>query len=551
MKIKNFLSLLTISLTLMACTETEYKEAENYQLPGITLDSCVVASGNSLTAYMTVDKGEAFFNHSVLLLVYDAKDLSKALSTINVELKEDRLQKVQKTFTVPDTDDEYIVSAVLKTEKNSFKTRSLFVSLANMTAEGYLHLWGQPRYLEDVRYEGRAYPSKYATDDIALHFSELRRFYILVKAAMKGRPVEVRVGNHVYPVVWDSGNFSEEEKETADCMIEVTMTDIEPGIYDVALHWPGVELPLSKKIRILPLKAEEEETTPLSQFADLPDDAQASFRIGDKMYYYSKMESRTLVSCDLNTKEWAKLKDVDFDISEMVAIGSKAYGITEIYKPYGGNSSSVQNKLYEYNPQTDTWKELTDLPVKGEIFGMKVFAAGGNVYICGGYYAGTDKQCMEAWKYDVSNGQWTRVADRPTEQRVMQTGNGETYGYFMTPQGFLWVYDSSKNEWHRETQLTSVYLSSNQEQCLLEHDGKLFYAGDAGNTDVDSGNPAIYNYDFQTKKWELLGLYSIRTLDSAILTATFHKDKLILGPMLKQAGYPGATCMHFINFDIK
>ena len=99
--------------------------------------------------------------------------------------------------------------------------------------------------------------------------------------------------------------------------------------------------------------------------------------------------------------------------------------------------------------------------------------------------------------------------------------------------------------------MTSVYLSSNQEQCLLEHDGKLFYAGDPGNTDFDSGNPAIYNYDFQTKKWELLGLYSIRTLGNAILTATFHKDKLILGPMLKRADYSGTTCMHFINFDIK
>ena len=113
MTIKKFLSLFAIFLTLMACTETEYKETENYQLPSITLDSCVVASGNSFTAYMTVDKGEAFFNHSVLLLVYDAKDLSHALSAINVELKEDRLQKVQKTFTVPATDDEYIVSAVL------------------------------------------------------------------------------------------------------------------------------------------------------------------------------------------------------------------------------------------------------------------------------------------------------------------------------------------------------------------------------------------------------------------------------------------------------
>lgn len=555
---KKFLSLSAIFLVLMACTKDEYKKAEDYELPSITMDSCVVASSNSFTAYMTVDKGKSFSNHSVQLLVYDAKDVSRALSTINVELGEDRVQKVQKTFTVPDANDQFIVSAVLKTEKNSFKSRSLFVSQANMTAESYLLLWGQPRYMEDVRYEGRAYPYKHATDDIALHFSSMRRLYIVVKASMQGKPVEVRVGNHIYPVIWDDLLYSEEEKDVKDCFMEVTMTDIEPGIYDVALHWPEAELPLPKKIRILPLKAEEEETVPFSEFKDQPYDAKASFRIGDEMYYFTNMEFKTLVSCDLNTKTWTKHKDVDYDISQMVAIGSKAYGITEIYKEYVAENETVQNKLYEYNPQTDSWKDLGDLPVKGEIFNMRMFTAGGNVYICGGqfidddhstYYAKTE--CMETWKYDLSSGQWTRVADRPTGENVMQMGSGETNGYIMTPHGFLWVYDSNKDAWTKVSQLTSVYLSNNWGQCLLEYDGKLFYVGHPGGTDMDSGNPCIYSYDFKTRQWELLGLYDVSVLGNAILTATFHNDKLILGPMLKYMDYPGATCMHFFNFDLK
>ena len=555
---KHFLALFAIILMLMACTKEEYKEAEQYALPSITMDSCVIASDNSFTAYMTVDKGEAFFKHSLQLLVYDAKDVSHALSTINVELGEDRLQKVHKSFTVPVTDDQYIVSAVLKTEKNSFKSRSLYVSMAKMTAEGYFRLWGQPRYPEDVHYEGRAYPYKHETDDIALHFSSSRRFSILVKAAMKEKPVEVRVGNHIYPVVWDSRMYSDSELETTDCTMEVTMTDIEPGIYDVALHWPDAEIPLPKKIRILPLKAEEEETTSFSDFVNLPSDAKASFRIGDEMYYFSNWGTKTLVSCDLNTKVWTKHKDVDFYISDMVTIGSKAYGITEIYKEYVAENETVQNKLYEYNPQSDSWKDLGDLPVKGEIFNMKMFTADGNVYICGGqfpddghktYYIYTE--CMETWKYDLSSGQWTRVADRPTEENLMQMGSGETNGYLMTPHGFLWVYDSNKDEWTKVSQLKAVYLSNNWGQCLLEHDGKLFYVGHPGSTDIETGNPCIYSYDFKTRTWELLGLYDVMPLGTAILTATFHNNKLILGPMLKRMDYPGATCMHFFNFDLK
>ena len=551
---KKFLSLSAIFLVFVACTKDEYKEAEDYELPSITMDSCIVASSNSFTAYMTVDKGRSFSNHSVQLLVYDAKDVSCALFTINVELGEDRLQKIQKTFTVPVVDDQYIVSAVLKTEKNSFKSRSLFVSLAKMTAESYLLIWGQPRYQEEVRYEGRAYPYKHATDDIALHFSSSRRLYILVKQALKGKPVEVRVGSHIYPVVWDSSLRDDE----SDTMMEVTMTDIEPGVYDVALHWPEAEIPLPKKIRILPLKAEEEETVPFSEFKDQPYDAKASFRIGDEMYYFTNMEFKTLVSCDLNTKTWTKHKDVNYDISEMVAVGSKAYGITEIFKEYGASCESVQNKLYEYNPQTDSWKDLGNLPVKGEIHDMKIFAAGGNVYICGGQfpddknyytYNFTYTPCMEMWKYDISNGQWTRVADRPTGENVMQTGSGEANGYIMTPHGFLWVYDSNRDVWERVSQLTSVYLSNNWGQCLLEHDGKLFYVGHPGGTDIDNGNPCIYSYDFKTRQWELLGLYDVMTLGTAILTATFHNNKLVVGPMLKYSY--NATCMHFFNFALK
>ena len=76
---KKFSSLFAIFLLLIACTKEEYKEAEDYVLPSITMDSCVVASDNSFTAYMTVDKGKSFSNHSVQLLVYDAKDVSRAL----------------------------------------------------------------------------------------------------------------------------------------------------------------------------------------------------------------------------------------------------------------------------------------------------------------------------------------------------------------------------------------------------------------------------------------------------------------------------------------
>lgn len=543
---KKILSLFAIFLTLMACSKEEYKEAVNYELPSILMDSCVVSSSNSFTAYMTVDKGESFSNHSLQLLVYDAKDLSNALSTTNVELGEDRVQKVQKTFNVPATDNEYLVSAVLKTEKNSFKSRSLMVSLSKMTTESYLRLWGQPRYVENSGHEAGD-PSKYATEDIALHFSTRRRFGIIVKAAMKGQPVEVRVGNHIIPINLEDWSGTVNLDNEKDVVFEVNMPDdIEPGTYDVALHWPDAELPMLKKIRILPLKAEEEATPSFSEFADQPYGARASFRIGDKMYYYTQVPS-ILVSCDLNTKEWTRLNDVPYDnIRELVSIGSKAYGIIESVVYHDDNIHySIQNELCEYDSNTDKWRKLADIPVEGGVLNRKMFAAGGNVFICGGILPNTNIDCMEIWKYEISKGKWTRVADSPTEEPVLKTGNGDTNGYFITQNGHLWVYNSSKNEWNREARLMPVYYSYTNQYCLLEYNDKLFLVGHKNNS-------SIYSYDFKTKNWELQGIYNFNSSSLAYnLTSTFHKENLILGPMLEDPGSPFVTNMTFLNFDLK
>jgi hypothetical protein len=136
------------------------------------------------------------------------------------------------------------------------------------------------------------------------------------------------------------------------------------------------------------------------------------------------------------------------------------------------------------------------------------------------------------------------MADRPTKHTVMQAGSGETNGYFMTPEGHLWVYDSNNDVWSKGAQLTPVYDSTKLYQCLIEHDGKLYYAGTHENS-------SIYVYDFTNKSWELLGLYGDTTIAPYMLTGTFHNGKLILGPMLEYAGYEGAKSMTFFNFEMK
>lgn len=534
-----YLSLLTPILMLLSCTE--HKDAVDYVLPEIKIDSCVVASNHSLVAYLTVDKGETFSKHSAQLLVYNTQDVNTPMSVIPVELGAERLQKIQKTIPLSGSGNEFLLNALLKTERNSFKSAPVFVNLVKMTFDGYLHLWGQPRYLYMHVFGGP--DQMFETDDVALHFSDRRGFVILVKKSMEGRPVEVKIGDQIIPASWDTGYVGD---KGSDGHLWVEIPKLAPGTYDVALHFPEVDLPLPKKIRVLPGKLEVEETATFEQFRDLPNGFDTYFRIGDKMYYYDGMYDQRLVCCDLNTKQWTRLSSSNCALKRMVSLGSKAYGITEFYENTPGDGS-VQNQLYEYDPATDTWSYLADLPVKGQTFQMQLFAAGGHLYICGGYtrmdsFKWTPQTDLTAtWRYDITQKEWEQVADVPTND-IKQIGCGDTYGYILTNRGVLWVYDTRSDAWTRETQLRAAYPSSNRYVSLFEHDGKLYYAGNLDNS-------CIYSYDFGTKQWDLLALYGYNSINDYCLPATIHNGKFIIGP--RTSNYYLSPCMYFLNFNIQ
>lgn len=397
----------------------------------------------------------------------------------------------------------------------------------------YLELWGEPRYVDNVYGEGGAWPEKFATDEVAMHYSSSRDLNIYLRNSRRGDPVEVRVGSHIYPVDWTTATPINDYD-----YVRIIMTDIMPGTYDVALHWPDAELPFKKKIRILPLKAETEEID-----YGLKNLTRWCFTLSDKMYWYVR-NTMLLTSYDLNTKTLKEHNEVPKNISVATVIADKGYAITENTPDYGEEPESVVNNLYEYTPTTDTWKLLSPLPVKGTIYQMKTFSAAGNVYVFGGYYKSpfSDEPFLQTWKFDVGKGEWFRMADCP-DVNIMQAGDGAENGYFLTTDGYVWMYDTAHDKWTNETFLKPVANSTTQYQCLLEHGGKLFCIGDGENS-------SIYRYDFGKKEWELLGLYDFpNKVAPYYIAGTFHDGKLILGPRWKYK-YGTIDKAHIISFDM-
>jgi len=517
---KKLIPIIAIITTLIACTK--YEEVEDYTPPTISLDSCITNSSNSFTAYISIDKGESFFNHKIQILLYDVEDVSKEAKCIDVTLGEDRKQKLQQSVIVPNPGHNYIVCALMKTDKNSFKSESTLVTTVENSVSRFLHLYGVPYYFDS---EGI-----YETEDVKFHIEKDSCIYIRFKKAIQSTtPVQIRVGNKIIDGINLDGTN----------LIRVDLKGIEPGTYDVALHLTDAEYPLEKKICILPWTLHEEKTCSMEEFEYLPYAVDNTFRCGDKIYYCMlNSEWKRIVSYDLNTKQWTKLKDIPYDFLDITVYNNKAYATTNTY--FSIDNQDEVDYLIEYDPETDSWKSLSPIPVKN-VYTERIFAAAGSIYIYVRNDLNIDK--YDLWKYDLAKKKWSKTGNVPINQYILGAVNGENKIYAMTAQGNLWIYDVKNDKWQKETQLLPQYDMLNNKICLILHDGKLYYISDGGAF-------SIYCYDFSNKNWEMLALHEFRTEGGRQLSATFHENRLIIGPV--RAGFDIITeYLYFLNTDIK
>lgn len=138
---------------------------------------------------------------------------------------------------------------------------------------------------------------------------------------------------------------------------------------------------------------------------------------------------------------------------DMAAVGADA-------RIYVGGGCSVENitqtEFYEYDPKTDTYKPLDDLPVPRR-WHRFVFLAGG-VFLLGGsqdrisssYNPSASK---DVWRYSIEQRKWQRMAPlrRPRSNFAVAVVGGKIYVFGGDSNGWRTtdaeVYDSSNNTW--------------------------------------------------------------------------------------------------------
>ncbi len=124
--------------------------------------------------------------------------------------------------------------------------------------------------------------------------------------------------------------------------------------------------------------------------------------VGDFLYVFNGITQNGVLN---NSVEKISLADGTIELMSENPQPCEAAGVTtwnnKIYS-FGGSLSpnTTSNKLYEFDPENDTWTELTNIPFAGETKGEVV---NGKLYIIGGYN-GTVSNQIDI--YNLSTNMW-------------------------------------------------------------------------------------------------------------------------------------------------
>jgi N-acetylneuraminic acid mutarotase len=80
-----------------------------------------------------------------------------------------------------------------------------------------------------------------------------------------------------------------------------------------------------------------------------------------------------------------------------------------VYAVCGLTPQGSSNRLYRYDPRTDTWIERASLPIPGGADHCNVAAAGGKLFVLGAIRVGSPFIDGNTWEYDPAQNSWQNV----------------------------------------------------------------------------------------------------------------------------------------------
>lgn len=174
-------------------------------------------------------------------------------------------------------------------------------------------------------------------------------------------------------------------------------------------------------------------------------------------------------------------------------------------KAYIGTGDQSQPDFQCYDPASDSWQSIADIPVGRTA--ASAFTANGKIYVVGGRAQG-GANLNDLWEYDPANNTWTQKADFPGGLRydgIALALNGKGYygtgwkdngvGALQSQYKDWWAYDPLNDQWQRRADFPGGPASL-LNGVALDNKG---YVGISG----PGPNPGQYwwQYDPSTDKW--------------------------------------------------
>jgi len=165
------------------------------------------------------------------------------------------------------------------------------------------------------------------------------------------------------------------------------------------------------------------------------------------------------------------------------SIGSKAYvglGLKGVTDPSGGFECTpdIMNDFYEFDPIKNKWTQLKDFPGAPR-YDCIGFSMNGKGYVGLGHtdmYRDPEITFKDFWEYDPSTDNWTRLPDIPGEGRGHAIGFGVD-GCCYVGMGSIndfYKYDLSKREWTSLNYLPGGARNSSYSFCVGSN---IYYGG--------------------------------------------------------------------------
>ena len=219
------------------------------------------------------------------------------------------------------------------------------------------------------------------------------------------------------------------------------------------------------------------------------------------------------LSYDPETDSWSNLSNFPGG-ARGFAVGDSYNG--KGYLGFGVNPAGFLNDLWEYEPSSDTWTELASCPCLARRHPAFTITSNGKIYV--GLGNGNDAQgdavagFGDWWEYNISTDSWAQMPDLPA------AGRHHPYFFSLGTDAYVGFGDNHVTifkDFYKFNSLTSQWTTLNDFPGESRVAGAQFSYGEYGyivdgegsdHQNLDDGE--FYRYDPSTDTWETFASHS-------------------------------------------